>query len=435
MKLSALHQLVTKAKLPKLLHFGLLLLATLASTLSLGIGVGHAADCEPRLVYSANATPSLATEVQPLPVTHEFESGARWDFCLSFDTHSGLVLSNLAYGAPAEPLRQVLNEASLGQILFKYDEDLVASHVLSENAIGATDLMQTGPGFCDDGSWLSVPGTGNTGNVCQRHRDINNLTQVRNETPLRRRELSLHSWAQIGTLIYQSIWRLSEDGEITPALHFQGRLARYTDDARYGSPIAGSERLASHATVVANWRLDFDIGGDNANDRIEEIEFPGVMFEALSRPISRLPLTTESLRRVDRDLFRGWLISDSEISSAVDGVTRIGYYLDPQTSGYAYQSRRYNWPNYDLVVTRNNPCERLASFNSGRAGGCGISLDFYTNGEPIANEDFVIWFSLARHLVPRSEDYPAIGSLAAEFKMIPYDWSAYTPFNPPVDEP
>ena len=417
----------------KILRPGLLLAAALVSTLF--AGVAHAADCEPRLVYSANATPALATEVQPVPITHEFDSGARWDFCLSFDTHSGLVLGNLAYGAPAEPLRRVLNEATLGQILFKYDEDIDASHVLSEHAIGAGNLMQTDPGFCDSGSWLSVPGPANTGNVCQRQRDINNLTQVRNETPLRRRELSLHSWARVGTLIYQSIWRLSEDGEITPGLHLQGRLARYTDDVRYGSPINGRERLASHATVVANWRLDFDIGGNNANDRIEEIEFPGVMFEALSRPINRLPLTTESLRQVDRDVFRGWLISDSEISSAVNGITRIGYYLDPQTSGYAYRSRRYNWPNYDLVVTRDNPCERLASFNTGRAGGCGISLDFYTNGESITDGDFVVWFSLARHLAPRSEDYPAIGSLAAEFKMIPYDWSAYTPFSPPVDEP
>ena len=402
----------------------------------LPVSAVHAVECESRVVYSVNGNTTESSEVLPAPFTHEFDSGARWEFCLSFDTHSGLVVNNLSYGPPNEPLTEVLREASLGQILFKYDEDIEASHVLSQNAIGGSNLIQTDPGFCDNGELLSVPGTAGNSNICQRERDINTMIQIRNQTPLRRHEMSLHSWAQVGVFIYQSIWRLSEDGEITPALHLQGRLARFTADRRYGTPVNGHDRLASNATVVTNWRLDFNIGGSTSADVIEEIEFPGLAAEnALRRPLVSREVTTESFRSVDRDLFRGWLIRDSEISAVENGATRIGYYLDPQTSGYAYQSRRYNWPTFDLAVTRANGCERLASFNPGRADGCGISLDFYTNGEALANQDSVVWFSLARHLVPRSEDTPAIGSLAAEFKMIPFDWSRYTPFNPPVDEP
>ncbi len=394
-----------------------------------------AVDCEARQVYSVSGNQTQITQVQPDSFTHEFESGARWEFCLSFDTHNGLVINNLSYGAPNEPLLEVLREASLGQILFKYDEDIEGSHVLSDNAIGTTDLLQAGPGFCDNGDLLSVPGPTTDSNICRRQRELNTMIQMRNVTPLPRHEMSLHSWSQVGTFIYQSIWRFSEDGEITPALHLQGRLSRFTADRRYGTPVAGNERLASNATVVANWRLDFNIGGDTSPDVIEEIEFPGLAgVDALRRPLVSREVTNESFRRVDRDLFRGWLIRDSQISAIENGTTRIGYYLDPQTSGYSYQSRRYNWPSFDVAVTRANHCERLASFNTGRADGCAISLDFYTNGEVLSNQDSVVWFSLARHLVPRSEDSPAIGSLAAEFKMIPFDWSRYTPFNPPIDE-
>lgn len=426
----------------------------------LPLSVAQAVDCQSRLVYSVNGNDTQTTQVMPTAVTHEFDSGARWEYCLSFDTHSGLVFNNLSYAAPDEPLREILSEASLGQILFKYDEDTEASHVLSDNEIGAADLMPTGPGFCDDGALVSVPGTHGSSNICQRQRAVNTMIQINDNTPVIRHEMSVHSWAQVGTFIYQSIWRFSEDGEITPALHLQGRLSRFTADRRYGTPINGRDRFASHATLVANWRLDFNIGGNSSPDVIEEIEFPGIVsIDGLRRPISRLEVLTESFRRVDRDLFRGWLIRDSEISSVEvadteappsgigisntptisapvgNGSTRIGYYLDPQTSGYSYLSRRYNWPTFDLAVTRANDCERLASFNTGRAGGCAISLDFFANGESLANEDTVVWFSLVRHLVPRSEDTPAIGSLAAEFKMIPFDWSRYTPFDPPANQP
>jgi len=108
---------------------------------------------------------------------------------------------------------------------------------------------------------------------------------------------------------------------------------------------------------------------------------------------------------VDREQFRGWLVSDSVTSSAVDNTldTRIGYYLDPQPSGFSYISRQHNWALFDLALTRSRPCEQLASINvqnPDNEPACAGNLDFYTDGESLNGAQIVAWYSLARHLTP-----------------------------------
>jgi len=63
--------------------------------------------------------------------THQFDSGARWEFCWHIDDYAGLTISNIHFGPPAEQSTKMLETASLAQILFKYDEDVVAQHILS----------------------------------------------------------------------------------------------------------------------------------------------------------------------------------------------------------------------------------------------------------------------------------------------------------------
>jgi len=108
----------------------------------------------------------------------------------------------------------------------------------------------------------------------------------------------------------------------------------------------------------------------------------------------------------------------------------MGYYLDPQSSGFDFVSRQDNWASFDLSVTRAEPCERFASNNTSVIVDCGNSLDQFVNGESITGEDTVVWFSLARQLLPKAEDYPVISTREASFKLIPFDWSASTPFTP-----
>jgi len=240
---------------------------------------------------------------------YQFDSGARWELCWHIDEHAGLVLSRIFYGAPAEPLRQVLDAASLGQILFKYDEDINASHLLSESGLGGDRSLSPEPSQCQNGAVVS----GAKGKqICRRVRQINHMTKVRHSDSIRRHELSLHAWSQLGGHLFQQIWRLSEDGEIKPSIMFSGTINRYTSDPRFGIRLDDSNRYAASATLLYNWRLDFNINGTPANDQVDEFEFSPVVTNVVKRELKIQHLSIETMRPTDREVFRGWRISDAE---------------------------------------------------------------------------------------------------------------------------
>ncbi len=389
-----------------------------------------------------NASPVWAADSCNLPANdvayqHQFDSGAAWEFCWSIDKNQGLLVKDVYYTAPGETQRKVLQQASVAQILFKYDEDPVALHLASDPGLGGQQHLAPLASNCSDGQILQAsinPNQVDSAAACVRIRDINNLTRVRNSLSQRRREISLHAWSRIGSHVYQVIWRFSEDGEITPEIAFGGRLNKQATDPQYASSIITPSQQTlqfANATLLYTWRLDFNINDTPDNDIVEEFEFPANVTDVVRRPLMVRRLSTEALRDVDRESFRGWRIRDAAQASGPDNVNRIGYYLDPQTAGLKYRSRRHNWTQFDLAVTRQRDCEQLASANTLVATECGRSLDYYTDGESLENADPVIWFSLASHFNASAEDYPAIRSRYTGFKVIPFDWSAHTPFTPP----
>lgn len=370
---------------------------------------------------------SATTTAEPTAFSHRFDSGAQWDFCWHIDEQAGLTLTHLHYAPPAEPSVKLMESASLAQILFKYDEDLNASHILSSHGLGGANHIAPNANNCPSGSnQLNNNGFG----LCQRVRDLNTLTSVRRSAALRRHELSLHALSNAGAQVFEQVWRFSEDGQITPTVRMGGELNRFTRDPQYGSNIAGTGPLAANASLLFTWRLDFNIGETPNNDIVEQIEFVPHVSNVVRRSLTTTVLNTESFHKVHRTQFRGWLIRDADLSAGTNNITRMGYYLDPQSSGFDYISRRDNWSLFDLSVTRANACEQLASKNISDQPDCGTSLDQFVNGESLTNQNPVVWFSLARQFIPKSEDYPSIATREASFKLIPFDWSASTPFTP-----
>lgn len=377
--------------------------------------------------------------------THQFDSGAHWSLCWHIDDKAGLTLTDVSYGAPEEPQRMVLRQGSVGQILLQYDEDTRPTSLVSDIGLGNARILQDSPSLCDDGQILTSSGA--TMSVCSKQRDVNLMTQTRNDSPTRRHQVSLHSWSRIDNFIYQIVWRLSEDGEIAPAIELSGQLSRFTSDPRFGSPVGRDAQLASNATWVSTWRLEFAINGDEDPDVIEEIQFPFNITEVVRRPLQRRQLLTETLRQVDPEQFRGWVVRDSTATSTTvlgnDGnpINHLSYFLDPQPSGFAYSSQTNNWAGFDIAVTVARNCEQLASGNSGfnpntvTSDDCASNLDFYTDGEPLSNGNIVVWYSLARHLTPSREDIPAIASRQAAFRLQPFDWSPFTRFDTAREEP
>ncbi len=370
---------------------------------------------------------SISSQPKATPFSHYFDSGAQWNFCWHIDQHAGLTLTNVHYGPPAEPATKVLDSASLAQILFKYDQDVAAEHVITSTGLGESNHIAPEPSHCAEGS--SVINENGQG-ICTKVRDLNTLTTVRRSKTLRRHELSLHAFSSVGTKTFEQVWRFSEDGQIEPAVRLSGNLDRFTNNAQYGSAIATDVPLASNAALLFTWRLDFNIGGTPANDVVEQFDFVSHITNVVRRSISKRKLSSESFNNVERTQFRGWLIRDTELSAGIGRTTRMGYYLDPQSSGFDFVSRHNNWAGFDFSVTRAEVCERFASNNSVVNVECGNSLDQFVNGESITGEDIVVWFSLARQLLPKAEDYPVITAREGSFKLIPFDWSASTPFTP-----
>ncbi len=375
------------------------------------------------------------------PFVHQFASGARWSLCWHVDAQAGLTLTNVSYGAPGEPSRMVLRQASVAQILLQYDEDTSPTPLLSEIGLGGSRILRSGPALCTDGQ--SLGSSLALSSICIKERDINLMTQVRNELPTRRHQVSLHSWSRIDNFIYQTIWRLSEDGEVAPAIELTGQLSRFTSDPRFGSPIGDASRLAANATWLSTWRLQFAIDGDNAPDAVDEVQFPFNITDVVRRPIDTRQVPTEAFRHVDREQFRGWIVRDtaatatSLLDESGSPINNLSYFLDPQPSGFDYLSGTNDWSVFDLAITRANECEQLASGNTLRGStstndglnGCATSLDGYVDGESLADEDIVFWYSIARHLTPGSEDIPALSVRRAAFRLQPFDWSPYTRFD------
>ena len=358
-----------------------------------------------------------------------FESGAHWQLCWHIDEHSGLVLSDVLYGAPDQPAIRLLDSASVAQVLFKYDEDIHSTHVLSESGLGGSQYLTPVTRDCYDGELLTQS---DEQQICVISRYRNLMTKVRGGESFGRQEVILQSWSKIDNNIYKQAWNLSEDGEFTPSITLTGKLSRFTTDTRFGVSVHEQLPLAATATMLVNWRLDFNINGTPDNDLIDEIEFQPGTIDKATRTMQVTPLRDETARSVQREKFRGWRISDESYSSAPNSnVTRIGYYLDPRSSGYRAHYSDTPWSQFDFFVTRKNDCERLSSGNQSVYPECEDDLTGYIDEESLEHFDPVVWFSVARHFVPDAGDYPQINAFEIGFTLMPFDWSAHSPFAPP----
>ncbi len=387
-----------------------------------GFGTAQAATCgTSNTQISENAIHTASAN----PLTLEFDSGAQWQLCWHVDDRSGLVLSHVYYAGPDRPLRKILDAASIAQVLHQFDEDDEATHMLSEFGFGGDHWTEDAHG-CQNGEWL----IGDQHRICQVRRTLNLMTRARHFQSLPRREITLHGKSKIGVNQFQQIWHFTEDGEIKPAMVHSGKISRYTNNPQYGVKIDDSNQYAANASLLVNWRLDFNIDESPHNDLIDEFNFTAISAEDLTREINIDNIDTEMFRKTANTDFRGWRISDKKTSSGEYGEaspTRIGYYLDPQPAGYRLVNPKQPWTMFDIAITTRNDCEKLASKNHRFDQDCGASLDDFVNNETV--HDLVVWFSLTRHFTPSKEDLPVIRSNRIGFSLIPFDWSTSSPFS------
>ncbi len=358
-----------------------------------------------------------AAQTQGVFIEHTFDSGASWSGCALLNDRHGLELQNLAYRAPGDSQRLVLQSLHLGQLFLHYHQDNQANLLINPSqGLGGVNALPLNSTTCSG----ELLGSGDY--FCTEVMATGILAKYSNQASIQGEQWRIFSVSLRDSLTWQTSITLAEDGRITPGISLSGRATQTTDDPRYGVALDGSNRYTSAATLLANWRMAFAINGTADDDTVEEFDFPLNAAAGNQRTMQVFALSTESLRVVEPERFRGWRVRDQSGS---------GYYLDPQNSGFRFVSRQFNWPQFDLAVTRLHPCERHAQFNDTLNGSCSDNLDAFINGESLLQQSPVLWFNLARTYRPRREDIPAIASVQLTFDLLPFDWTTASPFEAP----
>lgn len=353
---------------------------------------------------------------EDMELTQAFSSGAAWQLCAAVSEQHGVDVSSVHYRAPGDTSRSVLFRAHAAQVLMHYHDETEPRAQLGNDNTGR--LLSMTPQNCA-GTILSDSRGQPT--LCSQVQDNGILAKFAQTPAIQSQQWVLTSALQRDGLIWATSITFAEDGQITPAVSLSGR-GKSLNSA--GSIIEESADTLASATVLATWRLIFNLDDGNF-DQIHQFDF--VLNEQLGnqRPMQVTSMPSETFANVNREQFRGWLVSDP---------TGTGFYLDPSNSGFGYVSGQYNWANFDIALTRHNECERYSqhNFSTGSADNqstCGTSLDDYMNNEDLQGAHPVLWFSQSRSLSPSSEHWPIISNLQQSFTLLPYDWTDASPFE------
>ena len=339
---------------------------------------------------------------EPLQVS--FDSGAAWSMCASIDADHALQLNDIHYRAPGDTSRSVLQSLHLAQLLVHHHDQSVASaqiNPIAGAALGGSQLVSLDERNCAG----SIVALADDLQLCSHTKITGILAKYSRRKALQGSEWQLYTVSRQQSLIFQIRVSFAEDGSIMPSVSLSGH----------------NDRKSPGATWLSTWRLAFALDS-SASDLVEEFNFTLMPELGNRRPMQITPLLTETLRKVDREQFRGWRIIDE---------SGAGYYLDPQNSGYAYTSKTMNWALFDIAVTQAKACEQHAQHNvqSNNNSECGSNLDDFVNGEPLSNRNPIVWHSQTSNWSIRQEDQPAISSMDMQFTIMPFDWTSTSPFE------
>ena len=363
-------------------------------------------------------------------LTHVYPSGAQWAVCAALDDNVGLHLSELHYQAPGAEPRRTFSELHLGGLLEHYHNESQERSVLSELNFGGDAFVSFKAHNCP-GELVALKDGSN--NLCAVGYADRILAKFGSTSVLQSHRWDVIAAASDG----QDVWEVSisfgEEGSITPTVKRSGVIHRFTHNLNFGS--TGFENsgdggaYAVNSTLLATWRivpgfaLEFDENDAGDGLRVEQYDFPLRTDLGNRRPMSVQTLTTETLRQLDRETFRTWVIT---------GPSGAGYSIDVQNNGFQYRSKRYNWSLFDLALTRFKACEKVTLDNplGNTDSACGTSLEAFINGESLQNSIPVIWFSQSIPIVPSAEDRPLMQTRTVSFDLVPFDWTDVSPFAP-----
>ena len=343
---------------------------------------------------------------------------ANWQLCWEHSPEAGIVLSEVYFTTATTITRKVLAQANLAQIHTVYDDNSARHHHVTDDGLGGANLLTLDASDCPNGTLLQHNGQ----NVLCQLIEPRSYIYNHDEDQRQGDKLRLFSVSQINSQNFIVQWDLYDDGSIIPAIGNTGVLSHYGSDAQYGWPLdASGNSFGVGYTNNYYWRLDFDIGGNGANDVVEEFNVTPVVSRT-RKALSVTHLLTETGRTLNADLKRSWRVRDELINNADNH--KVSYHLEPLWSGNLYVGPSYEpWTNHDIYFTQDKPCEQFISHNP-QTGGCGENVTEFTNDESIASADIVLWYGISYHHLPRAEDETYIPVHWDHFVLVPRDWTA-----------
>ena len=187
------------------------------------------------------------------------------------------------------------------------------------------------------------------------------------------------------------------------------------EDTRYGALVAAN-RVAVYHDHYFSFRLDLDIDGQAnrlVRDHLVVKELPE---ESARRSLWVLEPEVISKEGVADRYVKGrgaWRVVNANHRTQLGHnpsyqlfpAHRITSLLDPEDG----PSKRAQFASHELWVTRYHPEERNAAgrYANQKVTSGGLP-EFIADGEPIEDQDIVLWYTLGFHHITRSEDWPVL---------------------------
>jgi len=356
----------------------------------------------------------------PQRVEQSFANGARWSMCWENRSREGIVFKDVYYSPPGGAAVKILAQAGLAQIHVPYDDDGARFHDVSDFGLGSdSNLNNLTANDCVGGTRLALGGK----NMICKQVESQRLGWIASDQQHVSQTLRLFSVSHVGAYNYIAEWLFFDDGTLEPAIGATGNLQRRGNDSDYGWPLnSSSDTYGISHMHNYYWRLDFDLGENGTDERIEELTAQ-LQAGNTQRRVSVLEISQEQARRVEPQTMRFWRIRDTALFNSAGKAISVD--ILPIETGHRGSGPGYEpFTNNDVYFTRFRACERFATHNpSDSAGGCTFNQDVtnFVNGEGLVGQDTVVWFGLSFHHVPKDEDEPFMHSHWNRFRIQPRD--------------
>ncbi len=375
---------------------------------------------------------SSAKGLAPPAAAAEPKGGTRvewqgWTFNWSVRPREGLVITDAFFHG-----RKVLKYAGLAELFTAYDQGAPRPQDFNQGY----RLITLVPGIdCSSGEWCKVfDKSGQEADkdhpaqvMLHEERTGPNYLGAFGRVPGKTLVLwtGLHFSGPPDGYTFLVRWKFRDDGTLIPEVGATGvpQHLKTGDSSPTGAfigtdPSRGKVFAPSHMHLFL-YRLDLDIDGE-ANT-VEEFNWekdadPKHTGQARC---TWTPILKESGRPLNPETQRSWRVVNRASRNALGHVR--SYHLMPGSAGiFRSGVAKEAAAQADLWVTRYKPDE---------LGGMD-ALPKYVDGEPVEDQDVVLWYWLGLHHFPRSEDWMHQPMIWKSFELMPRDFLDESPLKP-----